>query len=341
MMHSVKKYRKSNFSERQIRTLVCTFADNKILLLSKHSTTFINEKKAAVWKEITDAVNENGRVHRTVNNCKKKWLELKRRAILYDGSRKQPESDGSPPPEKPWYVDYILDILGEDYSEINGGGESEETEQVVVKYDTDQVISALLEDEKNRDVKNWDTEVSSGLSPQCQTEAAEGNTNEVSPFAVTVSARPAQNTEFDDSIHGVDSVAATASCSCQTIGEPAALGHMKRKRSSSINVNSSLEGKASPEDLIDLEIKKLRLECELLNQKQKTHAEEVKAKGEREDVELEISKLQLQSEKVQLQQHQATLYKTNLEIRLLEKQLNMPTTDVMPLKETVHTEDVE
>ena len=119
-MNCVKKNRKSNFSDKQLHIIVSMFADNKIILLSKQSTTVINEQKATVWQQITDAVNASSHVQRTINNCKKKWLELKRRAILCGLARNQPRSGDSTPPEEPWYVNPILDILGEDSSLLYG-----------------------------------------------------------------------------------------------------------------------------------------------------------------------------------------------------------------------------
>ena len=79
-----------------------------------------------------------------------------------------------------------------------------------------------------------------------------------------------------------------------------------------------------------------------MNQKQKTQVDEVNAKVKKEELQIEILKVQLQNEKVKLKQQQATLHKTNLEIRLLEKELNIPTSgDMMRLKQNDNTETVE
>ena len=44
---------------------------------------------------------------------KKKWLELKRNGVAFSSARKQPKTGGGPPPEGPWYVEYVLVIVGE------------------------------------------------------------------------------------------------------------------------------------------------------------------------------------------------------------------------------------
>ena len=72
----VKQTRKGNFSESELRTLVSQFAQNKTLLQAKHSSTVTNQKKAKVWGSITAALNATGTVPRTVDNVKKKWLEI-------------------------------------------------------------------------------------------------------------------------------------------------------------------------------------------------------------------------------------------------------------------------
>ncbi|XP_041367138.1 uncharacterized protein LOC121381840 [Gigantopelta aegis] len=339
------------------------FVENKTLLLSKHSTTVMNDRKATVWNKITEAVNATSCVHRTIDNCKKKWLELKRRAIQFGSSRKRSKTGGGcPPPDQPWYVDDILDILEEDSNhstEINGRGESvpEESkrDEPVVETDyADQVNSTQetgldrsqiklktvsREANNNTSVKSRNREVSSELSSRPE----EGNTHKVTNVAAILSPQPTQTKEPDDSTDGVYNTAASTTGSYQTIGEPEGLCHLKRKGYPTANVRSSLERKASYDDLIELEIKKVRMECEILNKKQRAQEEEVKTKADREEVQFEILKLQLQSQKIQVQQQQATLYKTNLEIRLLENQLNIaPATDVLlPPKENVLMEDVE
>lgn len=109
----IKQTRKGNFSESELRTLVSQFAQNKTLLQSKYSSTVTNQKKAKVWGNITTALNATGTVPRTVDNVKKKWLELKRNGVTFSSARKRPKTGGGPPPEEPWYVEYVLDIVGE------------------------------------------------------------------------------------------------------------------------------------------------------------------------------------------------------------------------------------
>ena len=111
---SAKKTRKANFTENQLRTLVYLFSESKSLLQTKHSNTATNDRKAKVWASITSAINTISKTRRTVDNCKKKWLELKRHAIKFGNERKRPKPKGAPPPEEPWYVDLILNIIGED-----------------------------------------------------------------------------------------------------------------------------------------------------------------------------------------------------------------------------------
>ena len=73
-----------------------------------------------MWADTTEALNATGRVPRTVDNVEKKWLELKRKGVALSSARKRPKSGGGPPPEQPWYVEHVLDIVGEKSARLVG-----------------------------------------------------------------------------------------------------------------------------------------------------------------------------------------------------------------------------
>ena len=106
-----KRTRMTNFTENQLRTLVSMYGQNSAILNSKLTSAVTNGKKAAVWAQVTDAVNASGSGFRTVAGVKKKWLEMKSVAVSCGSARRKPKTGGGPPPDEPWFVQYILDIL--------------------------------------------------------------------------------------------------------------------------------------------------------------------------------------------------------------------------------------
>ena len=97
------------------------YAENaQLLSCNKHTSYLINEKKRAVWQEITDAVNTHTSVKRTRKSVKKKWMELKRQTIILSSQRKKSRAEGDVPPAEPWYVNYILDIVGDKNPVLEG-----------------------------------------------------------------------------------------------------------------------------------------------------------------------------------------------------------------------------
>ena len=67
---------------------------------------------------------------RTASDIKKKWADLKRIGIHSAAEATHPKTGGGPKPPRPWYVDTVLDVLGEGTSLITGI----EGEQVKVRH---------------------------------------------------------------------------------------------------------------------------------------------------------------------------------------------------------------
>ena len=112
--------------------------------------------------------------------------------------------------------------------------------------------------------------------------------------------------------------------------------HLKRK---SNNVVRPTIGGISPyADLVEMEIKKMKIECHkreleisILEHTQKMQAEQERKKAEKELVELEILKMQYQKE-------ETAIYKQSLEVMVLEKQLNIQSRVAISLPFTTNTD---
>ena len=55
-----QKKRKTNFTDREIRTLIEIYAEHKNLLTAKCNNIMTNKHKLAAWKSITGAINYLG-----------------------------------------------------------------------------------------------------------------------------------------------------------------------------------------------------------------------------------------------------------------------------------------
>ena len=116
----VKRERKTNFSDSEISCLLDNYAVHATTLQSKLSTTITNSKKKQLWDAIAREVNSRGSDQRTVAELKKKWAEMKSACLRIISARRNPKTGGGKKDKEPWYVNVILDILGEDTALVEG-----------------------------------------------------------------------------------------------------------------------------------------------------------------------------------------------------------------------------
>ena len=116
----LKRERKQNFNDPEVSTLIENYATHKLTILAKFSATTTNKSKLAAWQKIATAVSACGFATRTVEDIKKKWSDLKRAAISCGAEARQPRTGGGPPPHRLWFVDSVLDVLGDATALISG-----------------------------------------------------------------------------------------------------------------------------------------------------------------------------------------------------------------------------
>lgn len=75
---SDERKRKPRFSEREVDIMVERIYENADILFSRFSDTLTSKKKKIAWGSIVESVNATSFVHRTTEEVKKKWEDLKR-----------------------------------------------------------------------------------------------------------------------------------------------------------------------------------------------------------------------------------------------------------------------
>ena len=127
---ATKRDRKSNFNNVEIEIMLDMLFKNSKTITSKFSPSITQRTKNAVWSDIAQAVSACGYAVRTASDIKKKWADLKRIGIHSAAEATHPKTGGGPKPPRPWFVDTVLDVLGEGTSLITGI----EGEQVKVRH---------------------------------------------------------------------------------------------------------------------------------------------------------------------------------------------------------------
>ena len=117
---SVKRERKANFSDAEVTLLLELYQQNIHLLQSKFSSVVTQKKKAVAWQSIATAMSACGVAARSAADVRKKWIDLKRVALKANSASKQPKTGGGPPPPRPWFVDNVLNVLGDNTSLVDG-----------------------------------------------------------------------------------------------------------------------------------------------------------------------------------------------------------------------------
>ena len=110
---TVKRERKANFADKEVRVLIELYQQNRSKLVGKFSNILTQRQKIELWQEIAAGVSACGFATRSVADVRKKWTDVKRAALRASGEIKHPKMGGGPKVEPPWFTDIVLDALGE------------------------------------------------------------------------------------------------------------------------------------------------------------------------------------------------------------------------------------
>ena len=110
---TVKRERKANFADKEVRVLIELYQQNRSKLVGKFSNILTQRQKIELWQEIAAGVSACGFATRSVADVRKKWTDVKRAALRASGEIKHPKTGGGPKVEPPWFTDIVLYALGE------------------------------------------------------------------------------------------------------------------------------------------------------------------------------------------------------------------------------------
>ena len=144
-----KRERKVNFNDDELRVILDLFKTNAYILIGKFTPNITQKGKNRIWDRIAVATSACGYAVRSTNEDKKKWSDMKRTTIKIASEMKHPKTGGGPPQDRgwstpclgvvhpktgggppqhrggppqdrggpaivqPWYMDTVLDILGD------------------------------------------------------------------------------------------------------------------------------------------------------------------------------------------------------------------------------------
>ena len=117
---SVKRERKGNFSDAELSCLVENYAQHAAILQCKLTNAVTNKRKKEIWDGIATEVNARGADRRTVSELKKKWAEMKSASLRILYERRNPKTGGGKKMPEPWFLTYVLDVLGDDTVLVDG-----------------------------------------------------------------------------------------------------------------------------------------------------------------------------------------------------------------------------
>ena len=115
-----KRERKANFTDEEVKVLLELYQQHFHVLYSKFSSAITQQKKTAVWAQIAATVSSSSHAVREVMDVRKKWVDLKMAALKANSEATRPQTGVGPKPERPWFTDLILDILGQDSCLVSG-----------------------------------------------------------------------------------------------------------------------------------------------------------------------------------------------------------------------------
>ena len=129
MEPAVKKERKANFSDSEVKCLLEGIGLEREVILSKFANSLTVRSKKEAWGRVLRTVNGCGVCARTDEEVKKKWKDLKSAALKEQKDAKG-TGGGAPPKETP-YKELIFGIIG-DCSDLASGIEGKLTINVQI-----------------------------------------------------------------------------------------------------------------------------------------------------------------------------------------------------------------
>ena len=111
--NTVKRERKANFADIEVRVLVDLYQQHRSQLTGKFSNILTQRQKAALWQEIALGISACGFSSRSIADVRKKWTDVKRAALRASGESKRPKTGVAQKLAPPWFTDIVLDALGE------------------------------------------------------------------------------------------------------------------------------------------------------------------------------------------------------------------------------------
>ena len=117
---SIKRERKGNFSDGELSCLVEHYSQHAAILQCKLSNAVTNKRKQQIWEGIATEVNARGADRRTVAELKKKWAEMKSASLRILSERRNPKTGGGKKIPEPWFLTYVLDVLGVNTALVDG-----------------------------------------------------------------------------------------------------------------------------------------------------------------------------------------------------------------------------
>ena len=94
--NTVKRERKANFADIEVRVLVDLYQQHRSQLTGKFSNILTQRQKTALWQEIASDVSACGFSTRSIADVRKKWTGVKRAALRASGEAKRPKTGGGP-----------------------------------------------------------------------------------------------------------------------------------------------------------------------------------------------------------------------------------------------------
>jgi len=114
-----KRDRKPNFSDEEVKCLLEGITEEKEIIHSRLQTSVTVRKKKEAWGRIVGKVNAGGNAHRTEEDCRKKWRDLKA-ATIRDQADQRRTGGGAPAKGTP-FKELVLGIIGDDGNAIIHG----------------------------------------------------------------------------------------------------------------------------------------------------------------------------------------------------------------------------
>ena len=78
------------------------------------------KRKQQIWEGIATEENALGADRRTVAELNKNWAEMKSASLRILSERRNPKTGGGKKIPEPWFLTYVLDVLGVNTALVDG-----------------------------------------------------------------------------------------------------------------------------------------------------------------------------------------------------------------------------